>query len=82
MRALRLGEDAAVADGPTGAEDPVQRVRRAVQVGSTRAGVPTRREPDVRADSALELAPEGHGAPAAEGDDEAAAATTTTGANV
>lgn len=81
MRALRVGEDAAVADGPTGAEDAVQRVRREVQVGSARSGVPTRREPDVRADSALELAPEGDGAPAPEGSDQAAA-TTTTGANV
>ena len=67
MHALRVGEDPAVADGSAGPEDAVQRVRRAVQVGSARARVPTRGEPDFCADSALELAPEGHGASSPEG---------------
>ena len=78
MHALRLGEDAAVADGSAGPEDTLQRVRRAVQVGPARARVPTRGEPDFRADSALELAPEGHGASSPEGANE----RTTARANV
>lgn len=67
MHALRVREDAAVEDGAAGAEDAVQRLRREVQIGATRAGVQAGSEPDVRADSALELSPESYGAAAAEG---------------
>ncbi|KAE9445589.1 hypothetical protein C3L33_22513, partial [Rhododendron williamsianum] len=67
VHALRVGEDAAVAGRAPGAEDAVQRVRRAVQVGAAGAGVQASGEPDVRADSALQLSPEGHGAAEAEG---------------
>ncbi|KAH0989845.1 hypothetical protein GBA52_001328 [Prunus armeniaca] len=72
--ALRDGQDAAVADRAHGSEDAVQRVRGPVQVRSARTRVPTRLEPDVRADEALQLAPQGAGASAPEGDGEGAAA--------
>lgn len=75
MLALRVGEDAAVANGTTGAQDAVQRVRSEVQVGSACTGIPTGCEPDIRADPALELAPEGFGAPSSEGDVGGTAAT-------
>ena len=74
MHALRVGEDAAVEDGADGAEDAVQRLRREVQVGEAGAGVQAGGEPDVRADAALELSPEGSGAAAAEGSAPPAAA--------
>lgn len=67
VQPLCLGEDAAVARGTAGTEDAVQRVRGSVQVGSARTRIPTRGEPYVRADSAFELAPQGHGAPSPEG---------------
>ena len=67
VQPLCLGEDAAVARGTAGTEDAVQRVRGSVQVGSARTRIPTRREPYVRDDSALELAPQGYGAPSPEG---------------
>lgn len=66
VRALRLGEDAAVAGGSNGPQDAVQRVWGPIQVWSARARVPTRGKPNVRADSALQLAPEGSGAPSPE----------------
>lgn len=69
MHALRVGEDAAVEDGTARAEDALQRMRGAVQIGEARPGVQTGVESDVRADSALELSPEGYGAQAAEGAD-------------
>ena len=72
--ALRHGQDAAVADRAHGPEDPVQRVRREVQVGPAGAGVQARGEPDVCADEALELAPQGAGAAAPEGADAGPAA--------
>lgn len=56
-----------MANRTPGTQDAVQRVRGEVQVGSARTRVPTRSEPDVRADSALELASEGPGAAQAEG---------------
>lgn len=74
MHALCVGEDAAVEDGAAGAEDAVQRLRREVQVGAARAGVQARGEPDIRADSALQLSSEGSGAAAAEGPAPATAA--------
>lgn len=75
MHALLVGENAAVEGGAVGAEDSVQRVRRAVQVGKAGAGVQAGGEPDVRADSALQLSPESDGATKAEGGDYAATAT-------
>lgn len=66
VQSLSVGEDAAVEDRTDGTEDAVQRVRSPVQVRSARAGVSTGGEPDVRADSALELSPEGYGAPTTE----------------
>ena len=73
MPPLRVGEDAAVEDGPDGPEDALQRLRSPVQVGPPRAGVPAGGEPDFRLGEALELAPEGDGAAAAEGCDAEAA---------
>lgn len=65
--ALRGGEDAAVADWAHGPENAVQRLWGPVQVGSARTRIPTRGEPDIRVDEALEFPPEGDGAPTAEG---------------
>jgi hypothetical protein len=58
VHALRVGEDTAVADGSNGSENALQREWRKVQIGSTRARIPTRFESDIRADSALELSPQ------------------------
>lgn len=77
MLALRIGENAAVAHGTTGTQDAMQRVWREVQVGSARTRIPTGCESDVRADSAFQLAPEGYGAPQAEGDAAPTAAAAT-----
>lgn len=82
MLTLRVGEDATVADWSTGAEDPVQRVRGKIQVRPTRSRVPTSSEPNLRADSALELSPQGHGAPTPEGATETAATATTSPARL
>ncbi|CAL5398083.1 unnamed protein product [Camellia sinensis] len=68
MHALRVGEDAAVANRTVGAEDAVQRVRSPFQVGQAGAGVQAGGESDLRVDSTLELSPESNGAQAAEGD--------------
>lgn len=77
---LRVRENPAMANRTARAQDAVQRLRGEVQVGSTRTRVSTGLEPDVRADSALELAPQGPGAPKAEGAgvDEAAEQATPT----
>jgi len=50
-------------------------VRGAAQVGAAGARVPTRREPDVRGNEALEFTSEGDGAPEAKGAHEAATTT-------
>lgn len=63
-----------MADRAHGPEDAVQRLRGQVQVGQARTGVPTRGEPDFRADEALQLAPEGAGAAATERDGKKSAA--------
>lgn len=57
-----------MANGTYGAQDSVQRMWGPVQVGAAGARIPTRGEPDIRVDEALEFAPESVGAPAAEGD--------------
>lgn len=75
---LRGGENPAVADGAHGAEDAVQRVRGQVQVGSACTRVPTRREPHLRVDAALQLPPQGAGAQAAEGAAESGAGAAAT----
>ncbi|GMN56334.1 hypothetical protein TIFTF001_025448 [Ficus carica] len=80
VRTLRIGEDAAVADGPNGPEDAVQRVRREIQIGPARPRVQARREPNIHADSALELPPEGSGAPPPEGAPTTTPTTTTAAA--
>lgn len=67
MPALRHRQDAAVADGAHGPQDALQRLWGPIQVGPARAGVPARSQPDILADKALELAPEGSGAPTPEG---------------
>jgi hypothetical protein len=67
VHALRVGEDAAVEDGAAGPQDPVQRVRRALQVRAARARVPPCGQPHLRAHAALQLAPQGHGAAPPEG---------------
>jgi hypothetical protein len=67
VHALRVGEDAAVADGAAGPQDPVQRVRGEVQVRAAGAGVQAGSQSHVRADAALQLAPQGHGAAPPEG---------------
>lgn len=65
--ALRVREDAPVEDGAHGPKDTVQCLRREVQIGPARAGVPAGGEPNVRVGEALEFAPEGDGAEEAEG---------------
>ncbi|GFS44892.1 GATA transcription factor 12 [Actinidia rufa] len=49
------------------ARNSLQRLWSPVQVGSASARVPARCEPDLHADEAFELAPEGDGAPEAKG---------------
>jgi hypothetical protein len=56
-----------VADGAAGPQDPVQRVRGEVQVRAASAGVQAGSQSHVRADAALQLAPQGHGAAPPEG---------------
>lgn len=67
MHALCVGEDASVEDRAVGPEDIVQRVRREVQIRQARAGVQARGEPDLHADSALQLSSESPGTAEAEG---------------
>lgn len=57
-----------MADGAHGPENAMQCMWSEVQVGSVGTRVPTRFQPDVRADEALELAPQGDGAPTPERD--------------
>ncbi|KAJ9559612.1 LOW QUALITY PROTEIN: hypothetical protein OSB04_004772 [Centaurea solstitialis] len=56
--ALRIRYDAAVALGPNGAQDALQRVWGPLQVGSVGTRIPTRSQPDLRVGKAFELAPE------------------------
>lgn len=62
-------------DGADGAQDTVQRVRGAVQVRATGAGVPAGGEPHLHGIEALQLPPQGAGAAPAEGDVPADAAS-------
>lgn len=67
MPPLRIGEDASVADWAHGSQDAVQCMWGQVQVGSARARIPTRCEPDICIRQAFQFAPEGSGAPETEG---------------
>jgi len=78
--ALRHRQNTAVADRSHGPKDALQRLRGAVQVRPVGARVPAGRKPDFRAYEALELAPEGDGAPEAKGGDEATTITATAAA--
>ena len=71
MQPLPRPEDTPVAGGSARGQDAVQRVRGPVQVGPARTRVPASREPDIRVGEALELAPEGSGDEATEGNSEA-----------
>jgi hypothetical protein len=64
---LRLREDASVAHGSPRTQDAVQCLRRPLQVRPPRARVPPGGEPHLRANAALQLAPQGHGASPPEG---------------
>lgn len=57
--ALPVGQDAAVAGRTDGAEDAVQRLRSAVQVGAAAAGVPAGEQPDFLEQTALEFSSKG-----------------------
>lgn len=67
LHSLRVGQDAAVADGSTRAKNSLQRLWRAIQVRAARARVPAGGKPHLCPDAALQLSPQGHGAPPPEG---------------
>jgi hypothetical protein len=58
VHALHVGEDTAMADRSNGSENALRLEWLKVQIGSTRARIPTRFESDIRADSALKLSPQ------------------------
>lgn len=59
--ALPSWQDTPVASRAHGAENPLQRVRRPLQVGAVAARVPAGQQPDVLERASLEFAPEGGG---------------------
>ncbi|ONM02241.1 GATA zinc finger family protein, partial [Zea mays] len=60
VRPLPVLQDPAVEGGASGAQDPVQRLRRQVQVRQAAARVPARQQPHLRELLALQLPQEGH----------------------